>query len=250
MTHSEEASPLWPTYHPADLQIAHNGSSNRHGILKAIYNISLHVIIVFLISLLWLQPPASRHSDTVERQSWSPVRDYVEYELRPENPDMHAMGNYSGLPSTEQDRAWDGLMEPSFFRVTKDELERAGESLINLAELEDGGYPATLGVYHELHCVRQLRFYLWRHRYYPHMTNAQSDYLEYHLDHCIEVLRRTVMCRGNTALRSFAWVNFSANLPDSQSNADMSCVRWSSIDQWSRNRMVPIQPPVARPQQP
>lgn len=32
-------------------------------------------------------------------------------------------------------------------------MDKAGESRENLAELVDGGYLATLGVYHELHCV-------------------------------------------------------------------------------------------------
>lgn len=41
----------------------------------------------------------------------------------------------------------------TFFRTTKEELERAGESFENIAELPEGGYVATLGVYHELHCV-------------------------------------------------------------------------------------------------
>jgi hypothetical protein len=40
-----------------------------------------------------------------------------------------------------------------YFNATVEELEKAGESFVNMAELTDGGYPASLGVYHELHCV-------------------------------------------------------------------------------------------------
>lgn len=45
------------------------------------------------------------------------------------------------------------VIPASFFKVTRDELEKAGSSLDNIAELTGGGYVATLGVYHELHCV-------------------------------------------------------------------------------------------------
>jgi hypothetical protein len=39
------------------------------------------------------------------------------------------------------------------FNASLAELQRAGESLENLAGLEGGGYVAALGVYHELHCL-------------------------------------------------------------------------------------------------
>lgn len=40
-----------------------------------------------------------------------------------------------------------------FFNATLEELSRSGESLENLAAVKGGGYSATIGVYHELHCL-------------------------------------------------------------------------------------------------
>lgn len=40
-----------------------------------------------------------------------------------------------------------------YFNASVEELKRAGESFENIAELTDGGYPASLGAYHQLHCV-------------------------------------------------------------------------------------------------
>jgi hypothetical protein len=40
-----------------------------------------------------------------------------------------------------------------FFNASLEELRRAGESLEGVAEVEEGGYSATIGVYHELHCL-------------------------------------------------------------------------------------------------
>ena len=45
------------------------------------------------------------------------------------------------------------IISGSFFSATYEELARAGETLENLAELTEGGYMASIGVYHELHCI-------------------------------------------------------------------------------------------------
>lgn len=47
----------------------------------------------------------------------------------------------------------------TYFNTTREELERAGENLENLSELVGGGYLATIGVYHEIHCVVRLTVY-------------------------------------------------------------------------------------------
>lgn len=209
-----------------------------------IYIYTLNIIILILIGLLWHRGRTS--SSAFEGQTWSPVQQHIEFETQGEYVKHKESSIYSGPPSTEQDKAWDELIKPSFFRTNSEELEKAGESFEKLAELEDGGYPATLGVYHEIHCVRQLRLYLFKETYYPNLTEAQDAYLHSHLDHCLEALRRIVMCHGNTALHSFEWEDPMADLPAAKSNAKLSCVKWSSIEEWSRSRMVPVHPPLVR----
>lgn len=81
-------------------------------------------------------------------------------------------------------------------------MDRAGESYENVTKLVKGGYMASLGAYHDLHCVvsvalvwfflealrniltnkqRQLRFWLYKDFYYPNLTAGQLDYLQNHL---------------------------------------------------------------------
>ncbi|KAI0206735.1 hypothetical protein F4808DRAFT_405140 [Astrocystis sublimbata] len=224
--------------------------STRATTLKRIYFILLHIVIIVLFGIvtwLLLSRPTKDYGTATATQSWSPVHQYVEYEIQKEYASEDPHSNFSGPPSPDVERAWDDLERPTFFRVTREELERAGSSFDQIAMLADGGYVATLGVYHELHCVRQMRFFLWREKYYPNLTQLQEDYLYHHLDHCLEALRHVVMCHGNTALRSFAWVDPSAQLPKAQSNSQRSCVKWSSIHDWSESRMVPYNPDLARP---
>jgi len=107
----------------------------------------------------------------------APVQAYLEYETHHEIAPKHTASPYSRPPTAESDRAWDELVRcerstyPSkmvvlmlftatYFNATREELERAGEKFQVMAELVDGGYMATLGVYHEIHCVVSMPLYL------------------------------------------------------------------------------------------
>lgn len=248
MEPEEEKSWLFEESYPSERLEKSIKTIQRTFTLARIYVLILHAIIITLIIGIFITANSAKScGDVVVAQSWSPVQEYIEYESQKEYASEDTHSNFSGPPTAEQDKAWDELVKPSFFKVTREELEKAGSTFDRIAQLTDGGYVATLGVYHELHCVRQLRFYLSKERYYPHLTQGQADYLQHHLDHCLEALRHTVMCRGNTALRSFAWTDPQAELPTAQSNSQSSCVKWSSIYEWSESRMVPYNPSLVKP---
>jgi hypothetical protein len=60
------------------------------------------------------------------------------------------------------------------------------------------------------------------------------------IDHCIDSLRRAVMCRADTALYSAEWIKDSHG-PESKairSDAEIMCVRWESLDAWARSRAL------------
>ncbi|KAI8631540.1 hypothetical protein F5Y19DRAFT_473212 [Xylariaceae sp. FL1651] len=128
----------------------------------------------------------------------------------------------------------------SFFRASREEMERAGESIDDAVEIADGGYIAVLGVYHELHCLRHLRFYLYREHYYPNLTAEQMDYLHIHL----EALRKSIMCHGNSALFSFKWYGKDSPRATVKSGGSSVCVKWDAIQQWSSSRALPYGYPL------
>lgn len=213
-----------------------------------VYLVALHIALLGLLYILVTSGPGDGISELLEKRSWSPVQQFVEYEIGRRHALNHdEYSEYSGPPTPEQNRAWDKLIRPVYFKATREELERAGESMENKVELEDGGYLANIGVYHELHCLRQLRFYLYRDMYYANITEAQENYLHSHLDHCIETLRLTIMCHGNTGVYSFAWDDPTAHKPATQSNSRSVCVKWSSIETWSYSRMTSSDPLLRRP---
>ncbi|OCK81435.1 hypothetical protein K432DRAFT_450040 [Lepidopterella palustris CBS 459.81] len=89
---------------------------------------------------------------------------------------------------------------------------------------QGGGYMASLGVYHELHCL------------------VSSSH------HCIEAIRLSLMCAGNPGLYSFKWGN-STRKPKTKTNSARTCVDWEALDGWARKRGVGMRPRLKRPQQ-
>ncbi|KAG8163786.1 hypothetical protein KVR01_007083 [Diaporthe batatas] len=210
-----------------------------HGILSLtrVYMILLHLLVIFLWTRSWSYVDADAIKILQRYKSWSPIQSSVEYEINAEHATDHRkFSKYSGPPREELEHAWGALIRPLYFNASYEELRRGGESLENLAAVKGGGYAATIGVYHELHCLRQLRFYLFRDKYYPNLTLAQDLYLHGHLDHCLETLRLTIMCHGNTGLYSFAWDDPNAPQPATKSNSRSVCAKWSSIEEWAISR--------------
>ncbi|KAJ2969473.1 hypothetical protein NQ176_g8643 [Zarea fungicola] len=161
-------------------------SGRRNGLPTAniwrVYVFVLHILAITSLGILWVSSPPRTFALATRGRTWSPAQKYVEYEVA-DRPAMEhgAYSKYSGPPTTEQDAAWDALIRPVYFNATLQEIEKAGESQTNLTELVGGGYPATLGVYHELHCLRQLRFYLFQDYYYPNLTQTELQYVQGHL---------------------------------------------------------------------
>ncbi|KAI1432589.1 hypothetical protein GGR50DRAFT_586863 [Xylaria sp. CBS 124048] len=211
---------------------------SKLNILTRVYVLVIHALLLYLLLKLWNKSKAVSRDALLDGESWSPIHGFVEYALNSEHSTEHDKhSRYSGEPTPDQDAAWDDLIRPMFFNASIEELQRGGERLENLAAVQGGGYAATIGAYHELHCLRQLRFYVFRDRYYPNLTTAQETYLRGHLeDHCIETLRLSTMCYGNQALVSFAWGGEDAEKPLTQSSSRSVCAKWESIDAWARSR--------------
>ncbi|KAI1120707.1 hypothetical protein F5Y10DRAFT_272792 [Nemania abortiva] len=205
-----------------------------------VYILCLHVIIVVLLAVLWLQHDMPDSTLINGYGSWSPPRDFVKFQITSYWPSKHnSLSMYGGPPTSEQDTAWDNVFSSMYFAASREEVIRAGETIDDkMVKVTGGGYLATLGVYHELHCVRQLRLHLYQDRYYHNLTDKQQAYNRMHLDHCLEVLRLMVMCYGNIDMFTFESQSLTPQKPTIKSNAKSSCVDWSSLQHWSQLRAL------------
>ncbi|KAI6086757.1 hypothetical protein F4821DRAFT_259769 [Hypoxylon rubiginosum] len=245
-----ESLPFLGDFDEAELRQNKNASTKITTWTK-LYLLFLHVLIVSLIWCLYRRGTASVFRlPTTDGATWSPAQDVLEYEINNEHTTNHDFySKYSGPPSDEQDVAWDALMRPVYFNASLDEVLRAEETITDdMAEVAEGGYLANMAVYHELHCVRQLRFWLYKDRYYPSLTDAQNAYQVPHLDHCLETLRQAVQCHANTALYTFYWDEPTDMKPLTKSNSRSVCAKWGPLEEWAYSRMVSTSPEYNRKQ--
>ncbi|KAI1258852.1 hypothetical protein F5Y18DRAFT_412000 [Xylariaceae sp. FL1019] len=63
-------------------------------------------------------------------------------------------------------------------------------------------------------------------------------------DHCLEALRKSIMCHGNSALFSFKWHGKDSPRATVKSEGSSVCVKWDEIQEWSLSRSLPYQYPL------
>ncbi|KAI6809281.1 NAD(P)-binding protein [Hortaea werneckii] len=117
--------------------------------------------------------------------------------------------SYVGPPSPQIDRAWNELIEPRYFKLTRSEVAHLTSNDQNLPAPEPlpqwpGAVPEP-GVYggidmlHSLHCVDSLRKALAPDYYAAdEMFLLPGETTWLHLSHCIEQLRQAVLCHEDT----------------------------------------------------
>jgi len=208
---------------------------------------------------------------------WVPVSYELRAEYALENPDS----TFAGMPDAANTKAWDDLIarrfmptptlflrkkkhhlfltshllvSATYFAASLGDLQKTGESVndsVLLARRKDH-YLAGLGVYHDIHCLRRLRLFLHSNYYYDELTEVNLEYLREHLGHCIESLRRSVMCKADTNIFTFTWedaqeVHPGVWRPNPKSNQQRKCVKWEAVEAWVTERHVPLQPILLKP---
>ncbi|TKX26560.1 hypothetical protein C1H76_1092 [Elsinoe australis] len=138
----------------------------------------------------------------------SPANEAVEYLDYDFNNMFSHKSEYRGPPTVELEKRWQELWDYGETNIPKDKLhllltaEKAKKQWKTLPEEKGGGYAVALGVFHQLHCLDYIRWYTWGDYYERHnLTNPQKNSAvgnRMHVDHCIEELRKTLMCYGDT----------------------------------------------------
>lgn len=233
---SRTSSDCPESYHPLleGLTVEHNKKSRNFRRLQIFFNVIASIYILATLPLLtiknfWRMP-----------QPHSPANGIISYELHPLL--FHEFDErYYGKPE-DIDHHWHKLLEPSNIRASKEELQRARADFSDdIVHLSDGGHPAVLATYHELHCLDGLRKNMHKDYYFPNMTEEQEAFNTYHQGHCIESLRRTLMCKADASLYAGYWIAADGSWPSKElrSNSQQVCSNWARIDNWARQRMLP-----------
>ncbi|KAI8945738.1 hypothetical protein F4801DRAFT_584092 [Xylaria longipes] len=159
----------------------------------------------------------------------TPANKIIEYGYR------QMIGNdtsFTGYPGPEWERSIHDVMAGTLIRVSDDELKSLGSDSI---PLKDGGYAAGLGVAHNLHCVKQIKQFLYREHFFPKLEAKGEEfaYLQSHADY----LRQSVMCHLDFTVYTLYWGEVS-DKPTHREPGVQKCVNWDKLHAWMLGRQA------------
>ncbi|ETS85843.1 hypothetical protein PFICI_03868 [Pestalotiopsis fici W106-1] len=173
---------------------------------------------------------------------WSPAREA----LQPEKVFFwNEVGTdenvYKGPPSPELDAAWNQLVAYSNLRIKAEDLKKIDRTSVRLSDASGHlteYYWSGLNVHHQIHCLKLLRQALYPDYYFKGNVKLQR-HLEDHLDHCIDNIRLTLMCKADISLGSYDWVDNNRR-PLTNFRSEHSCYNWDKVNNWARDRHFDI----------
>ncbi|KAK4175468.1 hypothetical protein QBC36DRAFT_189817, partial [Triangularia setosa] len=143
---------------------------------------------------------------------------------------------FIGRPTPEWQKTMHHLMAGTLIRISNEELQLAGTDSI---PLEDGGYAAGLGVAHNLHCVKNIKQFLYREYFYPDLNSDSKAFedLQTHSDHCLDFIRQGIMCHLDYSLYTVSWGD-RKDIPTHHDPPVQKCINWEKLHSWMQGRSV------------
>ncbi|KAJ5726232.1 uncharacterized protein N7483_007589 [Penicillium malachiteum] len=151
-----------------------------------------------------------------------------------------------GFPTDETDKLWSDLYNFEIFKISEDEARKLSLPTLPIPGTKD--YLIELDVWHELHCLNDLRMLLYPERY-PGMDELRdkdgviqrdNDAVRHWGLHFLsfQLPRQTIMCHADVAP-----VSFHINIPASTGifprlATTHTCRNFTKIQDWARNQQA------------
>ncbi|KAE8446179.1 hypothetical protein EG329_012404 [Mollisiaceae sp. DMI_Dod_QoI] len=151
-------------------------------------------------------------------------------------------------PNPEADAWWDELELLRTIPITRKEVLKLGKDPEIVAKFEDAywglgddAYMAQVDVFHQMHCLNQLRKLIYP-TYYNYSANTvhHADLWFVHLNHCVDVLAQNLMCTGNTDLYTLNWME-TQGYPFPDFNINHQCRDFDALVEWRKREGVDIE---------
>jgi len=206
---------------------------------KLLLHVFIILIYTFVCLLVLLAIPKALMESPNSPRSTIPST-LVEYKPRILPNFLHS--SFSGTNHYEIDLQWHDLLDNISLRVTDEELAKNHNHKESVRLPEGGGQLVWLEASHHLHCVKMLRQWSYRDTYFP-IDHKSMAYLkmERHIDHCLEMLRQVVMCRPDTSLTTFLWVNTQDKPILNIDPLEHDCVDWDVMVESLQDRVVSLE---------
>ncbi|CAO1605803.1 hypothetical protein XANCAGTX0491_009309 [Xanthoria calcicola] len=208
---------------PTEPEAPRHRRSNRTWTTWTIYLLAQTVLLMLCAAgTVWM---VRLHDSRVSNYGAS-LHD-AKLEFAPKTFHNLSRSRFAGEPSPEIDATWDELLAPMNIRVTKAELD--SENVESVVLPEGGGYLSWIGAFHQLHCINMLRKWVHPEYYHADMTPAAKKHMESHVDHCIEFLRQSALCRPDLSLTTFKWDPQKTRPMFNASESSHTCVNWDIL---------------------
>lgn len=152
-------------------------------------------------------------------------------------------------PSPEVDAAWDEISGEKFqlITVSASDVLRSGKdpSVTLQAPISwghgEGAYIAQIEVFHQIHCLNELRKEIYKDYYYSgdHLSEVHQS----HKAHCIHMLLQALTCTSDVGIITHNWVhNERIREPKTRPMADFNvvkqCANFDKLLDWMRKAAV------------
>ncbi|OAK97880.1 hypothetical protein IQ06DRAFT_38198 [Phaeosphaeriaceae sp. SRC1lsM3a] len=155
--------------------------------------------------------------------------------LRLSHHDLEGHGHaspYQGFPTPETTAKWMELMDGYSIRVPSTSLDTLNLKSIPLND-DSGDVWVSMNVYHHLHCLDSIRHQVAGVQC-AKPQGSLDQYFPPHIDHCIETLRRRLICQPDLGVRAIAWNPEKAGVAFANNTVDSACVNWDAIQDWTK----------------
>ncbi|KAK2604034.1 hypothetical protein N8I77_006994 [Diaporthe amygdali] len=227
-------------------------------IILTVLNIIASGITTVLVAIRYHQyTTTSTSPNDVYRRVNGPSPLYDEVHLNPyrtttngtfwpaDRPDGGSIARH--MPNPADEAIWDDWELTTVVPVTSAGIRELGKDPSTAAKLEnsvwglgDDAYAAVLDVFHQIHCLNQLRKFAYADYYHMKIANADPEVLtthEVHTNHCVDILLQAIQCSGNLQLVTMHWTE-RQRYPFPDMSTNRQCVDFDRIKQWRDNNRI------------
>ena len=214
--------------------------NKKHQSLRTYLPWFLHGILLLCSASMLFLAKNYRHVAQSKHSSFSPALFSLDaYRTVRFNGTFDAPSPYRGAPSEDLDAAWSRVTDIGVFGLSESNFRRInptyGESAVRLPDGRGGQKAGSLEVFHQLHCLNFLRQSTHMEYYRSRVISFQDEpeTVRTHIDHCIEMLRQSIMCQSDLGVLTYNWVEVQEN-PWPNFNTQHQCRDFEKVLQWGK----------------